>query len=62
MEFASYGSIPEEFADANTWLISAAPDLLAMCEEIYEHREDYPGPLFWSRIQSLIAKAKGETE
>lgn len=77
MEFASYGSIPEEFSDANTWLIAAAPDLLAMCEEVlatvlmcrcdeaYTSRnchEPNSSCYLQSSMEGVIAKAKGESK
>ena len=61
MEFASYGSIPEEFADANTWLIAAAPDLLAACEAVLLDVEPMAiGERAYELTVSAIKKSKGE--
>lgn len=54
----------QEENDANVSLISAAPDLLACCEEIREaiaYFSEYDLPLGWEeRIDAAIKKAKGE--
>lgn len=51
-------------AEANAALIAAAPDLLAMCEEIlrdYQQRPDYQGDIP-DRLRALIAEARGQKE
>jgi len=61
MEFASYGTIPEEFADANTWLIAAAPDLLDACEQVAGSEYELPSSIMRA-VVAAIAKAKGESK
>jgi len=64
-----YGSVDEEFAEANARLIAAAPELLEACKAVYEH-VGKGGDLDWhlreyglaEQLAAAITKAKGENE
>jgi len=58
------GGYQHERHEANARLIAAAPDLLAMCEELAEcsdYWSEYDVPIgLAERLRDVIAKAKGE--
>lgn len=52
---------PRHERDANARLIAAAPDLLALLEELIDIEGPLPGNAEWAKkVSAAIAKAKGE--